>query len=500
MTTGVLSKGKLLDAARRYNEKGWRPFPVTDSGVPSVRWGELRDREPTDDELEEWFSRRNVNAVAIPTGKESGIVAIDIDHKKGKDGFGALEYAGIDVDKDLRGPTIHTPNGGIHVLFKHPGGDVIVPTRTDVGGLLGVDVLGDGGNVKLDGDGYVWDETRNLDTKSLPALSGKLKELVLAPVTVETLTRRPVDWDAPLPEITPLFPPYLYAAHRTWVWGPTESGKSLWVQWVCSRLSLAGKKIVYVQQENSLPVERLRWQRLGADLDHVDLYHDQGYDLVRPEDVDDLVTKSDRADLVVLDTLTSCWSGDENSNSEIAAFDRNVMVRLKDDVGCAVIVIHHAGHPSQGRKREPASMGRGASSQGQKADTILEIKTDHRFSQGTFNIIHGKNRPGGGVKEPVRRFEIVDLEDGGLDILPDDRSLRGRLTRKQEEARQRVREFLEERGPEGATQSKIAKRTEVSTNTLYKVLEAMEMDGELAPHKKRAPYALAELTDDEEND
>jgi hypothetical protein len=326
----------------------------------------------------------------------------------------------------------------------------------------------------------------------------KKRKLALAPAT--TPGRHPIDWNAADPEIEVLLPPYLYVGHRAWVWGPTESGKSLWVQWVCSQLSHEGKRIVYIQTENSLPVEKRRWRRLRADLDLVQVYHDQGYDLVIPADVDDLVSKAEGADVVVLDTLTGVWSGDENSNSEIARFDRDVMTRLKDEVGCAIIVIHHAGHPTQGRKREAASMGRGASSQGQKADTILEIKTDHRFSQGTFTITHGKSRPSGGVKEPVRRYRVDGSFTGNdpLDIVEDDRSLAGRLTPKQEESRIKVQEYLASRGPKGAVQSKIKKATELSTNTLYKILAIMEVEGDLAPRKIRGPYVLAELADEEE--
>lgn len=178
------STKELLDAARRYARKGWRPFPMSSKtqGSVGMLWGALRDREPTNDEIEKWFVDPKVDSIAVITGQKTGIVAIDIDHKGGRDGFGALEKRGIDVHTDLVGPTVRTPNGGVHVLFRHPGRDVYVPTG-EIPGLLGVELKADdaggGANVKLNGPGYEWDDARPA-ARTLRHLPDKLLELALS--------------------------------------------------------------------------------------------------------------------------------------------------------------------------------------------------------------------------------------------------------------------------------------------------------------------------------
>jgi predicted ATP-dependent serine protease len=278
----------------------------------------------------------------------------------------------------------------------------------------------------------------------------------------------PTNWDEPDPEIEFLFEPYLYVGTRTWAFGRTESGKSIWAQWVSAQLTRQGKRVVYVQQENPSAVERRRWRRLGFDRDHLAHFYDQGIDLVEPLHIARLMRAAQSAQLVVIDSLGACWSGDENSSQAIRAFDRKVLMRLKDELGCASIVIHHTGHRSLGR--DAATAGRGSTSQGQAADVTLQFKTDRRYPEGTFMIEHGKNRPGGGKKEPRARFQVIDLPHGGLDIVEDVAPLKGRTTERQEQAADAVRAVLEERGG-AAGWGELLEATGLSVNMLTKGLE-----------------------------
>jgi hypothetical protein len=77
----------------------------------------------------------------------SGIVAIDIDVKNGKDGWEAIDERMLDWGPLPGTRTTRTPTGGSHMLYRHPGPeyDIRNTAGTKVG--EGVDIRGDGGMV-----------------------------------------------------------------------------------------------------------------------------------------------------------------------------------------------------------------------------------------------------------------------------------------------------------------------------------------------------------------
>jgi hypothetical protein len=226
----------------------------------------------------------------------------------------------------------------------------------------------------------------------------------------------PVDWAKlaadGVPEVEYLAEPYLPRGARAWVFGPAESAKTLYFAWNAAKLSRQGRKVVFVSQENPIGVDVARLARLGADPAHLQLFHNAGLDLLEPEHRRELFVKCAEADMVLLDTLTAIWSGDENDNAAIAAFDRDVLAPLVKMTGATVVVIHHTGHPQMFGNRKGAGAGRGASSMGQKADLVLGFEP---VAEHEFTIDNPKNRPVG-VHVPKARFRIIDTEDGGLDI------------------------------------------------------------------------------------
>jgi hypothetical protein len=227
-----------------------------------------------------------------------------------------------------------------------------------------------------------------------------------------------------VPEVRYLDARYIPAGASIWVPGPAGSGKSIWAQWISARLSREGIRVLYISQENPEPVELHRLERLSPDPDHLIVYHYQGVDLAQPDHVDWLKSQVG-AGLIVLDTFTACWSGDENSNEEIAAFDRDVIRPVIAATGASVLTLNHTGHPTAFVARKGVSAARGASSKGQKADFVLEFRDqgDHRFL-----VRHGKNRITGS-NEPDRTFEVVDTDDGMLALAevesPEDEKVRG---------------------------------------------------------------------------
>lgn len=216
-----------------------------------------------------------------------------------------------------------------------------------------------------------------------------------------------------------LVEPYLPRAARVWAVGAAESVKSMYALWLACGLSRDGYRVVYISQENGEAEDRRRIDRLAPNPAMFSLYNGEGFDLANPEHRAVLRGITDGADLLVLDTLTACWSGDENDNAAIAAFDRDALAPVVKS-GCAVLTIHHTGHPGAFGARKGVGAARGASSIGQKADVLLHFEAEGE--PGAFRISHDKNRFGG-YKAPVSYFRVADRDDGGLTIATEARTL-----------------------------------------------------------------------------
>jgi hypothetical protein len=216
-----------------------------------------------------------------------------------------------------------------------------------------------------------------------------------------------------IPPVSYLEPPYVPMGVSVWATGPTGSAKSMFALSVACRLSFRGVRVVYISQENPRDVELRRIERLGANPDFLELFHYANIDLAQREHADWLRAAAEGAGLVVIDTLTSCWSGDENDNAAIVALDRDVTRPIIASTGASFLTLDHTGHPQPFSYRRGTSAARGASSKGQKADLVLEFRVEggHRF-----RIVHAKDRVRG-VLEPDRTFEIVDTENDMLEIL-----------------------------------------------------------------------------------
>ncbi len=101
----------------------------------------------TDPEIiQQWFGQTYRGAmIGLPTGQITGLLAIDVDMKNGKDGLQSLR-----IWEDENGVlpdtlTVKTPTGGYHLIYELPEG-VHIP--------CGVSVLGEGIDIRADG-GYV---------------------------------------------------------------------------------------------------------------------------------------------------------------------------------------------------------------------------------------------------------------------------------------------------------------------------------------------------------
>ncbi|MFN2489406.1 MAG: AAA family ATPase [Actinomycetota bacterium] len=221
------------------------------------------------------------------------------------------------------------------------------------------------------------------------------------------------EWLTKPPEaVRTLLEPFLVEKRRHIVWGPAEGSKSMWAQWAASQLTRQGRRVIFVSQENPEDEDQRRFYRLRPDADNMILYHAAGIDLCDPSHAARFVYDAKGADIVFLDALTAVWTGDENDNREIADLDQQVFCPLVTN-GTAVVVLDHIGHPQAFMKRKGVNAGRGASAKGQKSDITLEFVPQ---GTNTFEVVPGKFRAGNNPKPPSTLLQVVDTEDGGLDI------------------------------------------------------------------------------------
>jgi len=170
-----------LEAALTYAEKGWPLLPVYEvadgccaCGQATSATGHKPGKHPRTshgvadasvDEacVREWWRRYPNAAVGIATGRESGLVVLDVDPRNGgEESLARLQGVQGKLPSTL---AVRTGGGGTHYFFRHPR-DRIVPNRAPLSGFPGLDLKGDGGYVvappsrHVSGARYEWLEPR----------------------------------------------------------------------------------------------------------------------------------------------------------------------------------------------------------------------------------------------------------------------------------------------------------------------------------------------------
>ena len=144
-------QGSLLEQALNYASRGWRVFPLSKrSKIPPAGFP-WRERATTCvSTITEWFTGEFAGAnIGLATGSESGIVAVDIDVRDGKQGIETMqaldaEHGGLPSDTCVG----RTASGGYHVLLAYPPAAEHVASRNGALGS-GVDIKADGGYIVL---------------------------------------------------------------------------------------------------------------------------------------------------------------------------------------------------------------------------------------------------------------------------------------------------------------------------------------------------------------
>ena len=109
---------------------------------------------------------------------------------------------------------------------------------------------------------------------------------------------------------------------------------------------------------------------------------------------------------LVIDTMSQTFTGNENSNDEVAEFLRTLGTDLRDGLGCTVEVVHHTGHIATERPR-------GASAIIANIDFAFGVFRDEKEMIATMEFVKVKDedRPQP-VSFDLRRIEIGHDEDG----------------------------------------------------------------------------------------
>jgi len=110
--------------------------------------------------------------------------------------------------------------------------------------------------------------------------------------------------------------------------------------------------------------------------------------------------------LVVVDTLSQTYTGEENSSNEMAAYLREIGLRFRELWGCAVLLVHHSGHSATERPR-------GSSAIKANIDFLLGVHRDEKERLATVSCV--KQKDGDLFDDATFAMSIVKLgldEDG----------------------------------------------------------------------------------------
>lgn len=150
---------ETLEFARFYLSKGFSIIPINPNDKkPAIdSWKKYQCRQPSQEELIEWFGNGSENNIGIVTGKISNLAVVDLDSKD------AVEFA----DKNNFPPTpLVKTKKGYHLYYQYKEGVRNYQKRDD---LPGIDLRGEGGyvvappSVHPSGIGYEWVEGKALD-------------------------------------------------------------------------------------------------------------------------------------------------------------------------------------------------------------------------------------------------------------------------------------------------------------------------------------------------
>jgi hypothetical protein len=104
---------------------------------------------------------------------------------------------------------------------------------------------------------------------------------------------------------------------------------------------------------------------------------------------------------LIVDTMSQTFTGNENSNDEVAEFLRVLGLDLRDALGCTVSVVHHTGHSATERPR-------GASAIIANVDFAIGVFRDEKEMLATVDFVKVKD----GERPTEETFQLVSITLG----------------------------------------------------------------------------------------
>jgi len=133
IATGLISQGIPVFPVNPLNKQ-----PLTKHG--------FHDATTDPASVAEWWSQNPNAMIGVPTGKPSGMFALDVDVKNGKDGAATLRALEAEYGPLPPTRTVRSASGGYHIFFKMPQSEI----RSSAG------FLGEGVDHRADGGYIVW--------------------------------------------------------------------------------------------------------------------------------------------------------------------------------------------------------------------------------------------------------------------------------------------------------------------------------------------------------
>ena len=133
------------------------PFKLVDGIKRPATSHSFRDATTDQGKLAGWRADPQNTIWVTPTGRDTGIVVVDVDNKNGKDGSMVLMELADRGHYMPQTVMAETMSGGWHYYYSYPVGVHKVRSGSDVLGA-GVDIRGDGGCIAVAGlsAGYRW--------------------------------------------------------------------------------------------------------------------------------------------------------------------------------------------------------------------------------------------------------------------------------------------------------------------------------------------------------
>ncbi len=137
-------------------------FPLKTDKLPIEKWTPFQTNRASIRKMASWIND-STKGMGLVTGSLNGIVVLDIDVKKGKNGWKHIKGKELPIT-----PAVRTQNGGTHYYFRYPQGKEIKNVQDMYGAHSGVDVRGEGGYVVMPfTKGYEWVEGLEFDNVPL---------------------------------------------------------------------------------------------------------------------------------------------------------------------------------------------------------------------------------------------------------------------------------------------------------------------------------------------